>query len=36
MTGLMSIAEFIVKTKVIQYKMEIVGHAVVARSCELI
>ena len=36
MTGLMSIAEFIVKTKTIQMELEIVGHAVIARACELI
>src|ERR1700730_3102090 len=36
MTGVMSILEFVAKTKVIQYELEVVGHAVVARACELI
>ena len=36
MTGVMSIAEFIVKTKTIQMELEIVGHAVIARACEMI
>jgi phage gpG-like protein len=36
MTGIMSILEFVAKTKTIQLELEIVGHAVVARACEMV
>jgi phage gpG-like protein len=36
MTGVMSILEFVAKTKTIQLELEIVGHAVVARACEMV
>src|SRR6267142_2506899 len=34
--GIMSIAEFVLKTKTIQMELEIVSHAVVARACEMV
>jgi hypothetical protein len=36
MTGVMSILEFVAKTKAIDHDLKTVGHAIVARACEMV